>query len=145
MLLAIIRKFMMVRKFLNLFCAGSSSRQASRAETGIHGSRGQRLRRGGRKEAYLAEGQRLSRTGSWAWNVSNGEFFWSLRATLQRQPYLAGAQPIFADYIVFGSFQWARAVSSVALVQAGDPVFDWRERLLDAFGGFARSARSSST
>jgi PAS domain S-box-containing protein len=31
-----------------------------------------------RKEAYLAEGQRLSRTGSWAWNVSNGELFWSL-------------------------------------------------------------------
>jgi glutathione S-transferase len=64
-----------------------------------------------------------------------------MRATLQRQPYLAGAQPNFADYIVFGSFQWVRAVSPVALVQAGDPVFDWRERLLDAFGGFARSAR----
>jgi PAS domain S-box-containing protein len=31
-----------------------------------------------RKEAYLAEGQRLSHTGSWAWNVSNGELFWSL-------------------------------------------------------------------
>jgi hypothetical protein len=26
-------------------------------------------------------------------------------------------------------------------VKAGDPVFDWRERLLDGFGGFARSAR----
>jgi glutathione S-transferase len=64
-----------------------------------------------------------------------------MRATLQRQPYLAGAQPNFADYIVFGSFQWARAVSPVALVEAGDPVFEWRERLLDAFGGFARSAR----
>ncbi len=68
-----------------------------------------------------------------------------MRATLQRQPYLAGAQPNFADYIVFGSFQWARAVSPVALVEAGDPVFEWRERLLDAFAGFARSARSSGT
>ncbi len=63
-----------------------------------------------------------------------------MRATLQRQPYLAGAQPNFADYIVFGSFQWARAVSPVALVETGDPVFEWRERLLDAFGGLARSA-----
>jgi hypothetical protein len=27
-------------------------------------------------------------------------------------------------------------------VEADDPVFDWRERLLDAFGGFARNARS---
>ena len=30
-----------------------------------------------RSEAYLAEGQRLSHTGSWARNVSSGEVFWS--------------------------------------------------------------------
>jgi PAS domain S-box-containing protein len=30
-----------------------------------------------RSEAYLAEGQRLSQTGSWARNVRNGEVFWS--------------------------------------------------------------------
>ena len=30
-----------------------------------------------RSETYLAEGQRLSHTGSWAWNVSSGEIFWS--------------------------------------------------------------------
>ena len=30
-----------------------------------------------RSEAYLAEGQRISHTGSWAWNVSTGELFWS--------------------------------------------------------------------
>jgi PAS domain S-box-containing protein len=28
-------------------------------------------------EAYLAEGQRLSHTGSWAWKVATGELFWS--------------------------------------------------------------------
>jgi PAS domain S-box-containing protein len=28
-------------------------------------------------EAYLAEGQRLSHTGSWGWNVRTGEVFWS--------------------------------------------------------------------
>lgn len=65
-----------------------------------------------------------------------------MRSSLQRQLYLGGAAPTFADYIVFGSFQWARAVSRVALVEAGDPVFEWRERLLDAFEGFARNARS---
>jgi PAS domain S-box-containing protein len=31
-----------------------------------------------RSEAYLVEGQRLSHTGSWAWNISTGELFWSL-------------------------------------------------------------------
>src|SRR4029077_7834339 len=30
-----------------------------------------------RSETYLAEGQRLSHTGSWARNVSSGESFWS--------------------------------------------------------------------
>ncbi len=64
-----------------------------------------------------------------------------LRAAVERQPYLAGAQPSFAVYTVFGSFQWARAVSPVALVEVGDPVFEWRERLLDGFGGLARNAR----
>ena len=30
-----------------------------------------------RSEAYLAEGQRLSRTGSWSWNTLTGEVSWS--------------------------------------------------------------------
>jgi PAS domain S-box-containing protein len=30
-----------------------------------------------RSEAYLAEGQRLSHTASWSWNVSTGEVYWS--------------------------------------------------------------------
>jgi PAS domain S-box-containing protein len=30
-----------------------------------------------RSEAYLAAGQRLSHTGSWAWNLASGELFWS--------------------------------------------------------------------
>ena len=30
-----------------------------------------------RSEAYLAEAQRLSHTGSWVWNVSTGALFWS--------------------------------------------------------------------
>ena len=30
-----------------------------------------------RSEAYLAEGQRLSHIGSWAWDVSSGDLYWS--------------------------------------------------------------------
>jgi signal transduction histidine kinase len=30
-----------------------------------------------RSEAFLAEGQRISRTGSWAWNVATGDMSWS--------------------------------------------------------------------
>jgi len=68
-----------------------------------------------------------------------------MRLSLQRQPYLAGVQPTFADYIVFGTFQWARSVSPVALLESTDPVFRWHETLLDAFGGFARAARQCDT
>jgi PAS domain S-box-containing protein len=31
-----------------------------------------------RREAYLAEAQRLSHTGSWAWNVATKQIFWSV-------------------------------------------------------------------
>src|SRR5258705_4231891 len=30
-----------------------------------------------RSEAYLAEGQKISHTGSWGWNVATGKLFWS--------------------------------------------------------------------
>ena len=30
-----------------------------------------------RSEAYLAAGEKLSHTGSWAWNVASGELYWS--------------------------------------------------------------------
>jgi glutathione S-transferase len=62
-----------------------------------------------------------------------------LRQTLAAQSYLAGDTPLYPDFIVFGAFQWARSVSNVRLVQPSDPIDSWRQRLLDAFDGFARS------
>jgi glutathione S-transferase len=63
-----------------------------------------------------------------------------LRQTLAAQPYLGGETPLYPDFIVFGAFQWARSISSMRLVQPSDPIDSWRQRLLDAFDGFARSA-----
>jgi len=63
-----------------------------------------------------------------------------LRATLECQPYIGGTSPVFADYIVFAAFQWARAMSPIQLLEPEDPVYAWRVRLLDAFDGYARSA-----
>ena len=63
-----------------------------------------------------------------------------LRITLRAQPYLGGAAPNYADYIVFGGFQWARAVSPFRLLEESDPIYAWREKLLDAFGGLARKS-----
>jgi hypothetical protein len=61
-------------------------------------------------------------------------------ATLSRR----GATPNYADYIVFGAFQWARVVSPFKLLADGDPVYAWRERLLDAFDGMARKSAGLS-
>ncbi|MGK9168771.1 glutathione S-transferase family protein [Inquilinus limosus] len=63
-----------------------------------------------------------------------------LRRALAQDPFLSGPQPAYADYCVFGMFMWARCTSPVELLQPGDPVFAWRDRLLDAFGGMARAA-----
>jgi len=63
-----------------------------------------------------------------------------LRLTLKTQPYLGGEAPNYADYIVFGPFQWARVVSPFKLLKQDDPIYAWRERLLDAFDGMARKS-----
>jgi len=63
-----------------------------------------------------------------------------MRQTLKAQPYLGGVAPNYADYIVFGGFQWARAVSPFKLLEESDPIYAWREKLLDAFGGLARKS-----
>ena len=39
-----------------------------------------------------------------------------LRLTLKTQAYLGGEKPNYADYIVFGPFQWARVVSPFKLL-----------------------------
>jgi glutathione S-transferase len=63
-----------------------------------------------------------------------------LRLTLRTQPFLGGEAANYADYIVFGAFQWARVVSPFKLLADNDPVYAWREKLLDAFDGMARKS-----
>lgn len=62
-----------------------------------------------------------------------------LRTLLEHQPYFCGESPAYADYIVFGSFQWARSINPERWLQKGDPLYAWRARLLDLHGGVARS------
>lgn len=63
-----------------------------------------------------------------------------MRLTLKTQPFLGGDAPNYADYIVFGGFQWARAISPFKLLAENDPIYAWREKLLDAFDGMARKS-----
>lgn len=61
-----------------------------------------------------------------------------LRMTLRAQPYLGGDAPSYADYIVFGPFQWARVASPFEILKPDDLIYAWRERMLDLFDGMAR-------
>jgi glutathione S-transferase len=60
-----------------------------------------------------------------------------MQALLKRQPWIAGAQPAYADYIVFSLFQWARIMSPDEVLEAG-VLRDWREKVLDLHSGYAR-------
>jgi glutathione S-transferase len=94
-------------------------------------SREQRL--GGRLEEVGAEPKK--------WLAEFRGALEPLRPALVQNPFVAGKGPGFADYIVFGTFQWARAVSPLRLLEPDDPLFKWRERMLDLFGGYAREAK----
>ena len=61
-----------------------------------------------------------------------------IRRTLEAQPFFGGDRPLYADYALFGPFQWARCISSFALLEKDDPVRLWRDRLLDRFDGLGR-------
>ena len=63
-----------------------------------------------------------------------------LRTALAAQPWLGGPSPLYADYLVFGAFQWARMVSRFSLIAEDDPIAGWFERCLDLFDGLGRRA-----
>ncbi|MEM6665517.1 MAG: glutathione S-transferase family protein [Pseudomonadota bacterium] len=62
-----------------------------------------------------------------------------LRWALRQVPFLGGDGPMMADYILFGSFQWARVASPFALLDADDAVAAWLDRCLSLHGGLGRS------
>jgi len=63
-----------------------------------------------------------------------------MRSHLKREPFLAGARPGYADYTVFGPFQWARMISPYRVLESSDPIHEWRGRMLGLFDGLAASA-----
>ncbi len=67
-----------------------------------------------------------------------------LRSMLAYQPFIGGQSPLFADYIVFGAFQWVRIVSPFRMLADGDPLTDWFGRCLDLHGGVGRSVEAAA-
>ena len=65
-----------------------------------------------------------------------------LRPALVQNKFVSGKGPGFADYILFGTFQWARCMSPLRLLERDDPVYAWRERMLDLWDAYARQAKA---
>jgi glutathione S-transferase len=63
-----------------------------------------------------------------------------LRITLKDAPFLGGEQPLYADYLLFGAFQWARTISRFQILAGDDPLRAWFERCLDLHDGLGRNA-----
>ena len=66
-----------------------------------------------------------------------------LEAALKRQPYVCGAEPAYADYIVFSVMQWARVMSPRVIFDTSEALYGWRERILDLYDAFARSVQTA--
>lgn len=62
-----------------------------------------------------------------------------LEATLAETSFLGGDAPDYSDYILFGTFQWARVASRAAFWPPDSTLHRWFETLLDAFDGLGRS------
>jgi glutathione S-transferase len=62
-----------------------------------------------------------------------------VRGSLATQAFLGGEEPDYADYIIFGSFMWARVTSPLPLIEPSDPIQAWMDRMLDLHGGLARA------
>jgi glutathione S-transferase len=65
-----------------------------------------------------------------------------VRKALETPDFLGGAAPTYADYILFGLLQWARVVSPAKVLDDGDVVATWFERMLDLYDGVGRKQRS---
>lgn len=67
-----------------------------------------------------------------------------LRSMLTYQPWIGGTAPLFADYIVFGAFQWARIATPYTLLDDTDPVAEWFGRCLDLHNGLGRRVAAAA-
>jgi glutathione S-transferase len=63
-----------------------------------------------------------------------------LRTILAREKWLGGDSPLYADYCVFGPFQWAWTVSGFPILDDEDIIRQWFERCLDLYDGLGRRA-----
>ena len=68
-----------------------------------------------------------------------------LRLVLKQQDFVGGEKPAYADYILFGSFQWPGNASDFELLAEDDPIYAWRQRMAGLYDGLAQRAKYGPT
>jgi glutathione S-transferase len=61
-----------------------------------------------------------------------------VRKALEKKSFLGGAAPTYADYILFGLLQWSRVTSRAQVLEPGDVIAGWFDRVLDLYDGVGR-------
>jgi glutathione S-transferase len=64
------------------------------------------------------------------------------RLVLRHQAFLGGTAPSYADHILAGTLMWPRCASRFPLLAEDDPVAIWFGKMLDAYGGLGRGAKT---
>lgn len=62
-----------------------------------------------------------------------------VRDLLRHDNFIGGLKPSYADYIVFGTFQWARCISPRRFLNDSDPIWYWFGRISSLYDGHANS------
>lgn len=63
---------------------------------------------------------------------------WPYSQYFKNADYIGGPNPLYQDYVLYGMFLWARMTSPKKLLDDGDPILSWIERmdqLYDGLGG----------
>lgn len=67
----------------------------------------------------------------------------TLSAPLTAFDFLGGREANLCDYIVMSALMWQRSACAAELYETPNPVAQWKDRMLDLFGGYARAAKSA--
>ena len=60
-----------------------------------------------------------------------------LELTLKSQSFIGGAEPLFADYVVFGALQWLNTTASEDYLSGDSRVSKWFDALLNMYDGLS--------
>ncbi len=66
------------------------------------------------------------------------------RTVVATQPYLGGAAPAYADFILAGTLQWARLACPQDVLAGDDPLRGWRDRVFALYDGLARNVPAAA-